>query len=79
MRIIKIKAIPKSRISRVIEEDNNSYRVKVDAAPEKGKANKRLIELLAEYFGIPKSKISILKGEFSSFKTVSVDDSERKG
>lgn len=35
----------------------------VTAVPEKGKANKALIELLADEFGIPKSTIELVRGE----------------
>jgi uncharacterized protein YggU (UPF0235/DUF167 family) len=36
--------------------------VKVTAVPEKGKANTKVIELISEYFKVPKSKINILSG-----------------
>ena len=73
MITIKIKVIPKSRVSLVQKEADDSYRVKVEAPPEKGKANKRVIELLAGYFDVSKSKIQILKGEFSSRKIIGLD------
>jgi uncharacterized protein YggU (UPF0235/DUF167 family) len=37
--------------------------VRLAAPPVDGAANAALIELLARYFGIPKSRISILSGE----------------
>lgn len=50
----------------------NSYKVYVTVAPEQGKANKKMIELLAEYFGVAKSQIRILKGEISRNKIVEI-------
>jgi uncharacterized protein (TIGR00251 family) len=47
-------------------EDTAGQRVlkaSVTAVPEKGKANKALIELLADEFEIPKSAIEIVRGE----------------
>jgi len=47
--------------------------VAVSAPPEKGKANERLIELLAEHFRVAKSRIKIVSGHTSRSKVVEVD------
>ena len=52
--------------------NGNSFKVYVTAPPEKGKANKKMIELLSEYFKVPKSQIRILKGEISRNKIVDI-------
>lgn len=52
--------------------DGELYKVYVTAAPEKGKANKKMIELLAEYFKASKSQIKIIKGEISRNKIVEI-------
>lgn len=49
-----------------------SYKIYVTAPPEDGKANKKVIELLAEYFKVPKSQIRIVKGEISRNKIVEI-------
>lgn len=46
----------------------------VNASPIDGEANKDLIANLAKYFSIPKSKISIEKGEKSREKVISMRD-----
>ncbi|MDP8233516.1 MAG: DUF167 domain-containing protein [Candidatus Saelkia tenebricola] len=56
-----------------IRKEADVLRVKIDAPPVEGKANKRLIEILAEYFLVPKSKIKIIKGERSKNKIIQVD------
>jgi len=55
-------------------EANSSelYKIYVTAAPEQGKANKKMFELLAEYFKVSKSQIRIVKGEISRNKIVEV-------
>lgn len=55
-------------------ETNNSelYKIYVTAAPEQGKANKKMFELLAEYFKVSKSQIRIIKGETSRNKIVEI-------
>jgi len=45
----------------------------VTAAPEKGKVNAAVIEVLAEALGLPKSALRIVSGETSPLKTVEID------
>lgn len=45
-------------------------KVRVSAVPDKGKANKAVIKLLAAVTGLPKSAISIIAGFKSRTKTV---------
>lgn len=71
---INIIAIPGSKIREIIKIDENSYRVKINAPAIEGEANKRLIEILAEYFNIPKSSVKILKGFKNRNKIVSIDN-----
>lgn len=52
---------------------SESYKVYITAPPEDGKANKKLIELLAQYFKVPKSQIRIVKGEMSRNKIIEIE------
>jgi uncharacterized protein (TIGR00251 family) len=47
-------------------------RVHLVTAPERGKANAALIALLAQALGLPKSAISIVRGEHSARKTLAI-------
>jgi uncharacterized protein (TIGR00251 family) len=47
-------------------------KVKVSAAPEKGKANQGLIEFLAKELGVKKNAISIVSGTRNPIKRVQV-------
>ncbi|MDV3252323.1 DUF167 family protein [Devosia sp. BK] len=47
-------------------------RLRVSAVPDKGKANAAVLALLAKSLGIPKSSLTLVSGELSRFKTVSV-------
>jgi len=49
------------------------WKVKIAAAPEKGKANRALCEFLADYFGVPQSRVEIVSGETSHLKRVRID------
>jgi len=48
------------------------YKVKVSAKPIKWEANKAIVEKLAQYFKVPKSKIIIEKGGSSKYKLISI-------
>lgn len=52
---------------------SNSYKVYVTASPEDGKANKKVIELLADYFKAAKSRVKIVKGETSRNKIIEIE------
>jgi uncharacterized protein YggU (UPF0235/DUF167 family) len=43
-------------------EHAGALRVRVTAAPEKGKANRRVMELLGEALGLPPSALRLVKG-----------------
>lgn len=68
---LSIRVIPNARKSEVVEEAG-FLKVKVDSPAKEGKANKRLVEILADYFKVPKSKIRILKGQNSKNKLVEI-------
>jgi uncharacterized protein (TIGR00251 family) len=46
--------------------------VRLAAAPVEGAANVELVEVIAELFGVPKRAVSIVAGEHSRQKRVSV-------
>jgi uncharacterized protein (TIGR00251 family) len=49
------------------------YEMHVHASAREGKANRAVIDLLAEYFSVPKSAVRILRGESSRKKLVEID------
>ena len=56
-----------------VEASGQRYlRVRVRAAPEKGKANAAIEALLAKALGLPKSAVSVEKGETQRIKTVRI-------
>ena len=70
---INVSAVPNAKKAEVEKIDEENYRVRVDAPASEGKANKRLIEILSEYFNVQKSSIKILKGIKSRNKIVNID------
>lgn len=47
-------------------------RVRVNAVPDKGKANAAVAALLAKALGVPKSAVSVVSGETARMKTLDV-------
>jgi uncharacterized protein len=70
--LISVHVTPNSKESRVTKVGEASFDVKVDEKATGGRANKRLVEILSEHFGVPRSKISIVRGVKSRDKTVEV-------
>jgi uncharacterized protein (TIGR00251 family) len=70
---ISVVITPSSKNPEIIKILENSYKIKVDAPALKNKANKRLIEILSEYFKVSKSSISFIKGLKSKNKIIKID------
>ena len=72
---IRVKVIPKSsrtELAGILAD--GTWKIKVAAAPEKGRANQALCEFLADHFRVAKSKVRIVSGETSHLKRIHVDD-----
>jgi hypothetical protein len=69
---IKVKVIPRAKKEK-IEEIEGVFKVHIKAPAIEGRANKRLIELLSEHFGIKKYDISIVKGETNRDKILEIN------
>lgn len=71
--IVKVKVTPKSKKEAILKK-GEFLKVYVNAPPQQGKANKRLIEILAEYYKVKKDKIKIRKGEHCREKIVEISE-----
>ena len=76
---VNIKIVPNSSKNNIVIEDG-FVKVKITAQPIEGKANKALIEYLSKIIKIPKTKISIVKGDTSKEKTLffQTEDTEKQ-
>ena len=71
--IINVKVRPNARKNEVIQLDSNTFEVKTTATPENGKANESVVELLAKFFRVGKTKISIIKGQTGRDKVIEIN------
>ncbi|MCW5940769.1 MAG: DUF167 domain-containing protein [Fimbriimonadaceae bacterium] len=69
---VAVRVTPRSSRNRV-EADGDTVRVWVNAAPTDGEANAAVCELLAKALGVPKSSVSVVRGQTSRSKRLRVD------
>ena len=67
-----VKVIPGSSRSVICGPLGGMLKIKISAPPEKGKANKCLLEFLAKLLGAKKTDVSIISGQSSQIKSVQV-------
>lgn len=71
---LRIKVIPKSPRNEITEIlDDQTIKIRIKAAPEKGKANTELIKFLSKELGINKNEISIISGKTDQLKLIKVN------
>ena len=66
--ILPVQAQPGARKNALTGVHAGRLKVSVTQAPEKGKANKALIEVLADALGVKRSQISLKSGQTASQK-----------
>jgi uncharacterized protein (TIGR00251 family) len=64
---------PNAKKTSVTLVSDREYQVAVQAPARQGKANQAVIEILAAYFSIPKSKVKIVSGETGRKKIISIE------
>jgi uncharacterized protein (TIGR00251 family) len=73
-RVVKVRVRPRAGRRTVEVSDSGDLTVSVLSPPEKGRANREVIELLAGHFGLPVSRVKIVRGEGARLKLVELAD-----
>jgi uncharacterized protein len=60
----------KNSITGILGED--TLKIRISAAPEKGKANKELVEFLSDTLSVPRRRITIVSGHTSPSKVIEI-------
>lgn len=76
--LVRVRVTPNAKRPLVVMVAEGSYEAKVDERAEGGKANKRLLEVLSVYLGVPKSSLRIVSGARSREKLVEVKAGPRR-
>lgn len=74
--LLKVAARPGASRSHVVGVVGEALKVAVNAPPERGKANKALVALLAKALGLRKAQVSLVGGGTSREKTFRLDGVE---
>ena len=67
---LEVRVSPGSSRSKVSGLHGGGIKVAVRAPPQKGRANEEVIEVLAEFFGVPERNVSVVSGHTSKTKRV---------
>ena len=70
---VKVRVKPGSKKVKV-ERVGDTLVVSVRSPAREGKANAELSEVLAEYYGVPKSRVRIVRGHRSRDKVVEIEE-----
>ena len=68
---IAVRVTPKASRDRIVVEEGQ-IRVYVTTVPEDGKANPAVQKLLSKALGVPKSRLSLIRGQTSRDKVFRV-------
>lgn len=71
--VLNITVTPKSSRSLVLADEEGNIKVYLNSPPVEGKANKECIALISKKLGVPKSRVSIIKGEKGRSKRIEVE------
>lgn len=69
---IAVRVTPKAAANKIAQTDTG-LRISVTTVPEDGKANDAVTKLLARALGVPKSRLSLLRGATARDKVFRLD------
>lgn len=75
--ILRLRISPNASKNQFIFAED-MIKLKITAQPIENKANKSVVEYLSKLFKVPKTKITILKGDTSKEKTLLIKTTDMK-
>ncbi len=69
---LRLRVKPGARKTAIVGVHGGALKVAVAAAPEKGRANRAVVKLLAEALELPSSAVTITAGESSQDKVAEI-------
>lgn len=71
--LILVKAVPGASRTEIVGEWDGRLKIAVAAPPERGKANQAISKLLAEWFGVRRRDVAVVKGHTTPLKTIRIE------
>ena len=69
---LRLRISPGAARSEIVGRHGDGWKVRVRAAPERGRANADLLELLADVLGVPRSSLDLVAGVSARDKVIEV-------
>lgn len=70
---VTIRVVPRARRAGVEPLADGAFRVAVTPPAHEGQANDAVIDALAAYFQVPRSKVHIVRGQTARRKVVEIE------
>jgi uncharacterized protein len=67
---VRLRVSPGARRTEIAGRHGDGWKVRVSAAPERGRANEAVLDLLAERLELPRRQLSIVSGHAAREKVV---------
>ena len=78
MTVIAVKVVPRAAKDEIVGWLEGALKVRVQAPPEDGRANRALEELLAEALSLKKNAVTVAAGRASARKRVAISGLTRE-
>jgi len=70
---LRVKVLPKSPQNKIVEIlVDETIKIRIQAAPEKGRANQALIKFLSQEFNVSAKNVTIISGQTTPVKLIKV-------
>lgn len=70
---MRLRVIPGSTCPGIVGRHGEAWKVRVAAAPERGRANEAVLDLLAETLAVPRRDVRLIAGHATRDKIVELD------
>jgi uncharacterized protein (TIGR00251 family) len=70
---IAVKLQPGASHDRIIGKTGGEWKITLTAPPVEGRANRACTEFLARLLGLPRSAVTIVRGETARHKLIAID------
>ncbi len=70
--LLVVRVKPNAKIEKLTKNEAEEIILSVRAQAVEGQANQRVIELVAEIFSLPKSRVTIVSGQQARIKTLAI-------
>ena len=75
---VNVTVQPGARETAIIGVLGDSLKIRLSAAPTDGKANKQLVKLLADKFGVKQNAVTLISGASSRKKRLCIEEPARE-